>query len=696
MLKFFNDKNLGEKTMLDYTNSATIFLSQSEGNDLNNGFSPKNVGLSIGPVKTIKRVIDILQEMRGDGYLQPMTVKIMGDYFVDSTIMPGFAGNHEHYSDDFKMENVTFESYGDTRSRLIGGKKLEGFKKDNFNGTDCISLYIPEVEKGEWHFSDLYVSGKRAELTRFPKEGTLRAITSEYPAPSDFTYGSKWFIANKEDLLGIDVENTIVSFYHYWIDEHSPVESYDSESGKITMSLRSRFEITTDYERDSSSHINYYLENVSRTFGEKNEWYLDVKKGTLYYVPENFDKIDELEIFAPTVSKIAEIKGNAASPISGIRFRNLDFLCTKGDYMSTSRLAAGPESPEGEGFAADAQSVYDAHGAISFEHAKNCRIENCSFSCLGVHGIEIKKGCTAVRIENCEISEMGGGGVKIFGRTVDEDPALETNHCSVRNCTIKNIGKRYAAACGILVCHSSYNELSDNEICYTDYSGISVGWIWGYTLSNTFGNHIKNNHIHHIGMGKLSDMGGIYLLGKQSGTILEGNLIHDVNSSNYGGWGIYTDEGSSYVTIEKNTVWGCKCHCYHHHYGAHNTVRDNTFSNGGLGILAISRTESHAGLILEGNDIITDGSAVFSTNPKGEACVVSNPSSLKSNRNKFSDKSGSEPAITAEKCGDDIRPIYLDEWKKISGNDTESIIVKTDIVLDKIIQKTTKNRSKET
>lgn len=61
-------------------------------------------------------------------------------------------------------------------------------------------------------------------------------------------------------------------------------------------------------------------------------------------------------------------------------------------------------------------------------------------------------------------------------------------------------------------------------------------------------------------------------MGRQQGTVVSGNVIHNVTSSNYGGMGIYTDEGSGYITIENNVVYSCKDSCYQHHYGIYTQI----------------------------------------------------------------------------------------------------------------------------
>jgi hypothetical protein len=182
-------------------------------------------------------------------------------------------------------------------------------------------------------------------------------------------------------------------------------------------------------------------------------------------------------------------------------------------------------------------------------------------------------------------------------------------------------------------------------------------------------------------MGKLSDMGGIYLLGPQNGTVVEGNCIHDINSAHYGGWGIYTDEGSAYITVEKNVVYNCKSQCYHQHYGQYNTLRDNVFAFGGENIVRMSRGDAHVGIVLENNLLITDGRPIYGC---FDDTFLGAVLALQASGNRIWDVSGKAPAMVQYTSDGKTVSLSLEEWQKESGKDLGSTVEQpNDVEIDR-------------
>jgi parallel beta-helix repeat protein len=158
----------------------------------------------------------------------------------------------------------------------------------------------------------------------------------------------------------------------------------------------------------------------------------------------------------------------------------------------------------------------------------------------------------------------------------------------------------------------------------------------------------------------LSDMGAVYTLGPQPGTIIRNNLIHDVSAFTYGGWGLYTDEGSSEIVLENNVVYRCKNAGFHQHYGRENIIRNNIFAFNLENQVMRTRPEPHISFIFTNNIVYFDSGNLLGSNWSND--------NYKMDRNVYFDKRHEGEPGKIRFAG-----VSFDEWKK-RGHDRNSIV----------------------
>ena len=556
-----------------------------------------------GPLATLTGARNRVREIKAQKE-RPWPIDVLfrgGEYPVTETVVFTLDDSTSY------GRRVTYEAYPKEKPIFTGGRKITGWRKeDKFWVAD-----IPDAKEGKFQFDSLWVNGERRTPARTPNEGEYFSTGGRLEAVKDPATGQMVDRNNialsyrKGDMKQWkDIDDALVVVFHSWETSEHRIASLDEENSVAT------FTSPLPWAFGQWGQPRYYVSHIFEGLDQPGEWYLDRNEGKLYYIPMRGEKIGKIDAVATNLQQMIRFEGNPAEGkyVENLHFRGLQFEYT--DFLFPK---------EGH---ADGQAAYSVEGAIQAKGIRDCSFEQCRIAHTGTHAIWLAEGCQGNRIVQNEMTDLGAGGVKLGKGESPATSTLATEHNLVDNNFIHDGGKVFRSGIGVWIGRSSYNTVSHNEICDLTYSGMSVGWSWGYDPTSANHNIIEYNHIHHIGRGVLSDMGGIYLLGQAPGTILRNNLIHDVKSYSYGGWGIYHDEGSSDLLDEDNIVYNCKSGGFHQHYGKENRMRNNIFAMSTEAEMIRTREEPHTSFFFEGNIVYSLKGPILGSNWSNDHFVM--------------------------------------------------------------------------
>jgi hypothetical protein len=563
-----------------------------------------------GPFATIDRARLAVRDLKESGTLpHPVRVEIHEGIFHleqplrftpdDSGSPPPQDSWHRQLGPE---RTVVYAAAAGTKPVVSGGRRITGWAKGEVAGHEAWMVELPEARDGRWVFTQLWVNGRRATRPRLPRAeagGTGRNACYRIVEPlGDVQHEGDvtkiMFVGQDEfrfagDDLGefhnlADVEFVAL---HFWIASRIPFAAIDTSAKTAKLLWKPRMRLTDDFTKNGAP---YYLDNVREALDTPGQFYLDRASGVLTYLPRPGESIDTAEVIAPVLPRIVMAEGQVDRPVEWLRFEGLTF--------SHSEWVPGDEARK-----ATPQAACHVPGAVVFAHARHCSLQRSAVTHVGSYGVELLGSCSDIGIVGCAITDLGAGGVKVWHGT---GPADSCRRITVSDNEIADGGHRDHQGVGVLVGRCSGVRVLHNHVHDFDYSGISVGWTWGYAEGNAYGNVIERNHVHGIGRGMLSDMGGIYMLGVSPGTRVRHNVFHDIAARGYGGWGIYTDEGSSDILIESNVVYRTTSQAFNQHYGRDNIVRNNILAFGKNGLVARGRLEPHDSFTFRGNIVLLD------------------------------------------------------------------------------------------
>ena len=472
---------------------------------------------------------------------------------------------------------------------ISGGVAVTGWKRG------CNHPAIPEKLKQKIWSAEAPLIGNRRVETRqmwvnghkvqraaqFPDGGLERMIDFN-PEEQTITIPVSQSV-NSERLQNAGQLEMIV--HQRWAIAILRVKSIDVKDGQAVVSFHepeSHLEFAHPWPQPviggEKGNSSFCLTNALELLDQPGEWFQEYPSGTIYYYPQADENMETAEVIIPALETLVTIDGTLSRPVKHIQFNGITFAHTswmRPSYQGHVTLQGGfplldayklqepglPEKAELENQA----WITRPETAIRVRGAEHIDFKHCTFRHLSSTGLDYEWAVTASSVEDCQFTDIGGtallvgafpdGGFETHIPFIPADVRELCSHITIRNNIISNVTNEDWGCVGIGAGYVRNMDISHNEVCHLNYSGICVGWGWTSLESGMCNNRIEANYVHHFAR-RLYDAGGLYTLSNQPGSVMRNNRIEHLIEAPYAtndrAFYIYLDEATDGYTMENN------------------------------------------------------------------------------------------------------------------------------------------------
>jgi hypothetical protein len=484
---------------------------------------------------------------------------------------------------------------------LSGGVVVTGWKKlrNSVPGLPSVAGDVwvadaPRVGGRMLEFRQLWVNGCKAVRAREVNNDKLSRISSwnkktgELGIPVECLKGV-CTSSNAASILECfqQPQSMELVLHQMWAIANLRIRTMQEKSGEVLLTFQQpEARIQAEHPWPSpmtadSVRSPFFLTNAIEFLDTPGEWYLDTQKEKIYYRPQKGEKLSDVSVIAPFLETLVQVEGHLDATVSHIHFEGITFSYTtwmrpslqghvplqSGLYMTEAYKLRPPGTPENPNKGLDNQAFLGrCPAAVQLKDVHHTSFRNCRFEHLAANGLDYVEATRDDTIEGCLFTDIGSNGIQC-GRFnapgmeahLSYNPADERELCTdlvITNNRITNVTNEDWGCVGISAGYVKGLRILHNEISEVSYTGISLGWGWQKANNCMRDNLVKANNIHHYAR-HMYDVAGIYTLSVQPKTqILENAVdsiyhpvyVHDPNHWFY----LYTDEGSSFITVKDN------------------------------------------------------------------------------------------------------------------------------------------------